>query len=104
MESKDSLLKLLVDILLFIKNEINIPDIQIFVFLDEDYNLVVNVSLLIMKEYAYRHVFSREVINCDIYNLELKFFCRSCNQMFNKKKEELRKFIKEELRNGIIVK
>ena len=104
MESKDSLLKLLVDTLLFMKNEINIPDIQIFVSLDEDYNLVVDASLLMMKKYAFRHVFSREVISCDVYNLELKFFCRSCNQMFNEKKEELRKFIKEELRNGIIVK
>jgi len=104
MKDELNLLKKLAMILLFMKNEINIPDIQIFVSLDEDYNLVVDVSLLMMEKYAYRHVFHREVISCDVYNLELKFFCRSCNQMFNEKKEELRKFIKEELRNGIIVK
>jgi len=81
---------------LYIKNEINVPDIEIFISLNDNLNIIIDVSLTIINRYSVRRMFTKqEFCNNDLYaENELQYWCKYCAYELNKKKKELRKGIK----------
>lgn len=98
-ENKKStgLLETLMAVLLYIKKEIDIPDIEVSVFLNRDADLIINVSLVslgVINRHYVQHIFTKEMIYNDIDNFELKHFCELCDFEINDMKEKLRRGIR----------